>query len=79
LMKHPRTTDVHKLEHTQKAIYWMGRKSGNAKRKRSKQKCIVKHGGDAKISNVKRAIKMNRHVEIDGVSATDKKSMTKWS
>jgi hypothetical protein len=57
----------------------MGRKGGNAKQKRSKEKCIVKRGGDAKISNVKRAIKMNRHVEIDGVSATDKKSMTKWS
>jgi hypothetical protein len=25
LMKHPRTTIVHKLEHTQKAIWWVGR------------------------------------------------------
>jgi hypothetical protein len=26
LMKHPRTTIVHKLEHTQKAIWWRVRK-----------------------------------------------------
>jgi hypothetical protein len=47
--------------------------------KRSKEKCIVKCGGDTKISNVKRAIKSYTHVEIDLVSAMDKKSMTKWS
>jgi hypothetical protein len=47
--------------------------------KGSKERCIVKCGGDTKISNVKRAIKRNTHVEIDGVSATDKKSMTNWS
>jgi hypothetical protein len=47
--------------------------------KRSKEKCIVKCGGDTKISNVKRAIKKNTHVEIDVVSAMDKKSTTKWS
>jgi hypothetical protein len=66
-MKHPRTTVAHKLEHTQKAIYWMGRKGGNAKQK---ERCIVKCGGDTKNLNVKRAIKKNTHVEIDGVSAT---------
>jgi hypothetical protein len=32
-----------------------------------------------KNSKVKRAIKMNTHMEMDGVSATDKKSATKWS
>jgi hypothetical protein len=47
--------------------------------KRSKEKCIAKCGGDTKISNVKRAIKSYTRVEIDVVSATDKKSMTKWS
>jgi hypothetical protein len=55
----------------------MGRKSGNAKRKWSKEKCIVECGGDAKISNVKRAIKKDTHVEMDGVSATDKTSTKK--
>jgi hypothetical protein len=45
--------------------------------KRSKEKCIVKCGDDAKISKVKRAIKKNTHVEMDGVSATDKTSTTK--
>jgi hypothetical protein len=33
LMKTPKDNRCAKLEHTQKAIYWMGRKSGNAKRK----------------------------------------------
>jgi hypothetical protein len=42
-----------------------------------KKKCIIKCGGDAKISNIKRAIKKNTHVEMDGVSATDKTSTTK--
>jgi hypothetical protein len=55
----------------------MGRKSGNAKQKLSKEKCIVECGGDAKISNVKRAIKKNTHVEMDGVSATDKNEHNK--
>jgi hypothetical protein len=45
--------------------------------KRSKEKCIVKCGDDAKISKVKRAIKKNTHMEMDGVSATDKTSTTK--
>jgi hypothetical protein len=39
----------------------------------------VKCGDDAKISKIKRAIKMNTHVEMDGVSATDKMSTTKFS
>jgi hypothetical protein len=45
--------------------------------KRSKERCIVKCGGETKISNVKRAIKKNTHMEIDGVSAMDKKSTNK--
>jgi hypothetical protein len=45
--------------------------------KRSKEKCIVKCGDDAKISKVKRAIKKTTHVEMDGVSATEKMRTTK--
>jgi hypothetical protein len=70
---------VHKLEYTQKAIYWMGREGGNCKRKDQKKSVLSNVEVIQKISNVKRAIKRNTHVEIDVVSATDKKSTTKWS
>jgi hypothetical protein len=46
-------------------------------KKKSKEECIVKCGGDAKNLNVKRAIKKNTHVGMDGVSATDKTNTTK--
>ena len=55
----------------------MGRKGGNTKRKDQKKSVLSNVEVMQKFQMSKRAIKKNTHVEMDGVSATDKKSTTK--
>jgi hypothetical protein len=57
----------------------MGRKGGNAKRKDQKKSVLSNVEVMQKFQMSKRAIKKNTHVEMGGVSATDKKSTTKRS
>jgi hypothetical protein len=57
----------------------MGRKGGNAKRKDQKKSVLSNVEAMQKFQMSKRAIKKNTHVEMDGVSATDKTSTTKLS
>jgi hypothetical protein len=78
-MKTPKDNRCAQVRTHAKGYILDGKERWQCQTKRSKEECIVKCGGDTKISKVKRAIKMNTHVEMDGVSVTDKKSTTKWS
>jgi hypothetical protein len=77
LMKTPKDNRCAEVRTHAKGYLLVGKERWQCQTKRSKEKCIVKCGGDAKISKVKRAINKNTHVEMDGVSATDKTSTTK--
>jgi hypothetical protein len=78
-MKTPKDNRCAQVRTHAKGYLLDGKERWQCQTKRSKEKCIVKCGGDTKISKVKRVIKMNTQAEMDGVSATDKKSTTKWS
>jgi predicted SprT family Zn-dependent metalloprotease len=65
LMKHPRTTVMHKLEHTH--IWWMGGKNGNAKQKDTKKSLLSNVGKiQRQMSRTMIYVKETRkHIEND--------------
>jgi hypothetical protein len=76
-MKTPKDNHCSQVRTHAKGYLLDGKERWQYQTKRSKEECIVKCEGDAKISNVKRAIKKDTYVGMDGVSVTDKTSTTK--
>jgi hypothetical protein len=65
LMKTPKDNRCAQVRTHAKGYLLDGKEMWQCQTKRSKEECIVKCGGDAKISNVKRAIK-KKHTHGDG-------------
>jgi hypothetical protein len=76
-MKTPKDNHCAQVRTHAKAMYWMGRKGGNAKRKDQKKSVLSNVEVMQKFQMSKMAIKKNTDVEMGGVSATNKKEHDK--